>query len=159
VVFRGTIRSNLDPFSEHSDAELEEALKASHMWGYVQALPLGLDSEVAEGGGNLSLGQKQLICLTRVVLRKERRILVLDEATSALDPVTDQLMQDSVRAVFNQHTILTIAHRLDTIIDYDKVLVLGHGEKLEFGRVDELLKIENGHFYKMYHGNDASPDQ
>jgi len=153
VVFRGTIRSNLDPFNEHKDEELIEALKASHMWDYVSQLPGALNCGVAEGGGNMSVGQKQLICLTRVVLRKERRILVLDEATSALDPVTDQLMQESVREVFNNHTILTIAHRLDTIIDYDKILVLGHGEKLEFGTVKELLAKEGGAFRKMYEGD------
>jgi ABC-type multidrug transport system fused ATPase/permease subunit len=152
VVFRGSVRSNVDPFGEFSEEELHEALKASNMYDAIMELPSGLDTEIAEGGGNLSLGQRQLLCLTRVCLRKERRILILDEATSALDPVTDQTIQKTLREVFNQHSILTIAHRLDTIIDYDKILVLNHGKLLEFDTVPNLLKKEGGAFRQMYEG-------
>jgi len=152
VVFRGTIRSNLDPFQEHTDEELKDALVASHLWESVQNMSGGLDSEVAEGGSNMSVGQRQLLCLTRVVLRKDRRVLVLDEATSALDPVTDQVIQKTLRQVFDRHTVLTIAHRLDTIIDYDRILVLGRGERIEYGEVADLLANPLGVFRAMYSG-------
>jgi len=100
----------------------------------------------------MSVGQRQLLCLTRVVLRKDRRVLVLDEATSALDPVTDQVIQKTLRQVFDRHTVLTIAHRLDTIIDYDRILVLGRGERIEYGEVADLLANPLGVFRAMYSG-------
>jgi ATP-binding cassette subfamily C (CFTR/MRP) protein 1 len=153
IVFRGTIRSNLDPFNECSDDELREALRASNMLDVVNELPQGIDAEVTEGGGNLSVGQRQLLCLTRVCLRKDRRILILDEATSALDPVTDQAVQKALREVFNRHTVLTIAHRLDTIIDYDKIMVLNAGTLMEFDSVPNLLKKPDGLFRQMYEGS------
>jgi len=156
VVFRGTIRSNLDPFHEHTDEELKTALRSSHLLDAIMAMPGGLDAEVSEGGSNMSVGQRQLLCLTRVVLRKDRRILVLDEATSALDPVTDQMIQKTIREEFNDHTILTIAHRLQTIIDYDKILVLGHGEVLEFDSVPNLMANPYGQFRAMYEA--GNPD-
>eukprot|EP00475_Leptophrys_vorax_P005791 TRINITY_DN1350_c0_g1_i6.p1 TRINITY_DN1350_c0_g1~~TRINITY_DN1350_c0_g1_i6.p1 ORF type:complete len:1341 (-),score=365.45 TRINITY_DN1350_c0_g1_i6:70-4092(-) len=150
VLFKGTFRTNLDPFNEYSDEELWNALELSHMKEYVAASPKQLETEIVEGGQNISIGQKQLLCLTRVILKKNCRILVLDEATSALDPHTDQLIQQSIRNVFKTQTILTIAHRLDTIKDYDKILVLHYGELVEFDSVPNLLAKENGFFKTLY---------
>jgi ATP-binding cassette subfamily C (CFTR/MRP) protein 4 len=150
VLFKGTFRTNLDPFGEYTEEELWNALELSHMKEYVMNSPKQLDTEIVEGGQNISIGQKQLLCLTRVILKKNCKILVLDEATSALDPHTDQLIQQSIRNVFKTQTILTIAHRLDTIKDYDKILVLHFGELMEYDTVENLLQKEGGYFRTLY---------
>jgi ABC-type multidrug transport system fused ATPase/permease subunit len=150
VLFKGNFRTNLDPFNEYTEEELWDALEKSHMKDYVSSFPKKLETEIVEGGQNISIGQKQLLCLTRVILKKNCRILVLDEATSALDPHTDQLIQESIRNAFKTQTILTIAHRLDTIKDYDKILVLHYGELVEFDTVPNLLSKEQGYFKTLY---------
>jgi len=159
VLFKGTFRTNLDPFNEYTDEELWKALELSHMKDYIEHQPNHLDTEIVEGGQNISIGQKQLLCLTRVILKKNCKILVLDEATSALDPHTDKLIQQSIREVFKTQTILTIAHRLDTIRDYDKILVLHFGELMEFDSVDNLLKVEGGYFRTLYESHAQTNEQ
>merc|ERR1712176_469390 len=111
---------------------------------------LGLDTQVSEGGDNLSLGQRQLICLARALLRGSK-ILVLDEATSSVDSKTDQEVQEVIRKEFVDKgvTVITVAHRLETIMGYDKVAVLGNGEVLEYGAPNELLKLRNGEFKQL----------
>jgi ABC-type multidrug transport system fused ATPase/permease subunit len=156
VLFKGTFRSNLDPFGDYTDEELWNALELSYMKDYIMATPHKLETEVVEGGQNISIGQKQLLCLTRVILKKNCRILILDEATSALDPHTDQLIQDAIRKVFKTQTILTIAHRLDTIKDYDKILVLHFGELMEYDTVDNLLANEKGYFRALYDSHSST---
>ncbi len=126
-MFKGTVRSNLDPFNEASDNELWHTLALVHLKPAIADLPGGLDAAVTEGGSNFSLGQKQLICMARCVLKKTK-ILVLDEATAAMDLQTDALIQKTIRRVFKGRTTLTIAHRLDTIIFSDKILSMGQGE-------------------------------
>ncbi|KAJ6639011.1 Multidrug resistance-associated protein 1, partial [Pseudolycoriella hygida] len=148
VLFSGTLRLNLDPFEQNSDEELWTALEHAHLKAFVQELTAGLNHEITEGGENLSVGQRQLICLARALLRKTK-ILILDEATAAIDLETDDLIQKTIRKEFNDCTILTIAHRLNTIMDSDKVIVLDQGKVLEFGSPKELLQNEMSTFYGM----------
>ena len=143
IVFEGTLRSNLDPFGTFSDTELKKGLESAHL-----ATSLDLNQEIVRGGHNLSAGQRQQICLARVVIRKPK-ILVLDEATSSLDAVTDQLVVGTIKEEFKTSTVLTIAHRLQTIIDSDWVMVMDKGIVAEAGNPNELIKIENGMFAKL----------
>jgi len=147
VLFSGTLRLNLDPFDRHTDEELWKALEVSHLKNFVSGLDDGLQHAVAEGGENLSVGQRQLVCLARALLRKSK-ILVLDEATAAVDLETDELIQQTIRREFADRTVFTIAHRLNTIMDYDRVLVLDNGSVIEFDSPANLLK-DNGVFTKM----------
>ncbi|XP_017473670.1 PREDICTED: multidrug resistance-associated protein 1 isoform X3 [Rhagoletis zephyria] len=148
VLFSGTLRINLDPFEVKSDDELWKALELSHLKAFVKSLPAGLNHEISEGGENLSVGQRQLVCLARALLRKTK-VLVLDEATAAVDLETDDLIQKTIRSEFKDCTVLTIAHRLNTILDSDKVIVLNKGEITEFASPTELLDNPHSAFYSM----------
>ncbi|GJP74244.1 hypothetical protein CLOP_g4860 [Closterium sp. NIES-67] len=148
VLFTGTLRFNLDPFNERSDNEVWEALGRAHLREVVSRMPLGLDTEVAEGGENFSVGQRQLISLARALL-KESRILVLDEATAAVDVGTDALIQRTVREEFKGRTMLTIAHRLNTIMDSDRILVMDAGMALEYDTPANLVLNEQSVFAAM----------
>ncbi|KAH8413402.1 hypothetical protein KR009_010872 [Drosophila setifemur] len=149
VLFSGTMRYNLDPFEQYPDEKLWEALEEVHLKDEVSEMPTGLQSMIAEGGANYSVGQRQLVCLARAILR-ENRILVMDEATANVDPQTDALIQSTIRKKFKDCTVLTIAHRLNTIIDSDKVMVLDAGNLVEFGSPFELLTQSKSRiFYGM----------
>ncbi len=148
MLFSGTLRINLDPFEQYSDDQLWKALELAHLKDYAGSLDSGLQHEVAEGGENMSVGQRQLVCLARALLRKTK-ILILDEATAAVDLETDDLIQATIRKEFKECTVLTIAHRLNTILDYDRIMVLDKGQIAEFESPDNLLADKNSIFYSM----------
>ncbi|PYI02730.1 P-loop containing nucleoside triphosphate hydrolase protein [Aspergillus sclerotiicarbonarius CBS 121057] len=176
VLFSGTIRSNLDPMDQYSDHEIREALMRVHLIpsGSDTPLPkpdqvdssgasstiagseesgnanifLSLSSPITAGGSNLSQGQKQLLCLARAILSRPK-ILILDEATSAVDMETDMLIQRSIREAFTDTTLLVIAHRLSTVADFDRILVMKDGVAAEFGTPGELVETEGGIFQDM----------
>uniref|UniRef100_A0A9J7XYZ3 ATP-binding cassette, sub-family C (CFTR/MRP), member 3 n=1 Tax=Cyprinus carpio carpio TaxID=630221 RepID=A0A9J7XYZ3_CYPCA len=147
VLFSGTLRMNLDPFEKYSDEEVWKVLELSHLKKFVSNQTSKLELECSEGGENLSVGQRQLVCLARALLRKTR-ILVLDEATAAVDLETDDLIQSTIRTQFEDCTVFTIAHRLNTIMDYTRVLVLDKGQIAEFDTPTNLI-AQKGIFYGM----------
>uniref|UniRef100_A0A8C0TYI0 Uncharacterized protein n=1 Tax=Canis lupus familiaris TaxID=9615 RepID=A0A8C0TYI0_CANLF len=147
VLFSGTLQMNLDPLDKYSDSELWEVLELCHLKEFVQSLPEKLLHEISEGGENLSVGQRQLVCLARALLRKTK-ILILDEATASIDFKTDNLVQTTIRKEFSDCTILTIAHRLHSIIDSDRVLVLDSGRITEFETPQNLI-CRKGLFFEM----------
>uniref|UniRef100_F7GAD5 ATP binding cassette subfamily C member 4 (PEL blood group) n=1 Tax=Callithrix jacchus TaxID=9483 RepID=F7GAD5_CALJA len=148
VLFTGTMRKNLDPFDEHTDEELWNALQEVQLKETIEDLPGKMDTELAESGSNFSVGQRQLVCLARAILRKNK-ILIIDEATANVDPRTDELIQKKIREKFAHCTVLTIAHRLNTIIDSDKIMVLDSGRLKEYDEPYVLLQNKESLFYKM----------
>jgi ABC-type multidrug transport system fused ATPase/permease subunit len=151
VLFAGSIAYNLDATGKASPEDMWEALEAASPELVEQfRAAQGLETPISEGGNNLSQGQRQLICLARALLRKSK-ILVLDEATSSVDAKTDQQVQETIRKQFVDKgvTVITVAHRLDTVLGYDKIAVLGDGNLLEYGPPSELVKIRNGNLRQL----------
>ncbi|KAL4089661.1 hypothetical protein QTP88_024660 [Uroleucon formosanum] len=148
VLFSGTMRTNLDPFDEYPDHVLWNALDEVELKDFIEDLPDGLNSKMSASGSNFSVGQRQLVCLARAIVQ-QNKILILDEATANVDPITDKLIQNAIRKKFRFCTVLTIAHRLNTIMDSDKVLVMDFGKIIEFDHPYSLLKNTDGFFYKM----------
>ncbi|XP_012940811.1 multidrug resistance-associated protein 1 [Aplysia californica] len=148
ILFAGTLRRNLDPFRENDDSDVWSALDHAHLKSFIEGLPKLLDYDVGEGGANLSMGQRQLVCLARTLLRKTK-LLILDEATASVDLATDELLQETIRTELRGCTVLTIAHRINTVMDYDRILVLHQGEIAEFAPPAELLKDSRSMFYCM----------
>ncbi|KAL1943159.1 hypothetical protein VTO73DRAFT_4830 [Trametes versicolor] len=148
-LFEGTIRDNIDPTGASSDAEIWVALEQTHLKSFVETLQGGLDAMVREGGSSLSSGQRQLLCFARALLRKSK-ILVLDEATSAVDLDTDRAIQEIIRGPQFAHvTMLTIAHRVNTILESDRVLVLDAGKVVEFDSPKNLLANKQSAFHSL----------
>ncbi|CAJ0567100.1 unnamed protein product, partial [Mesorhabditis spiculigera] len=148
VLFSGTLRFNLDPFEKYSDAELWAALDACQLKDFVEDKEEKLDYKIAEGGKNMSVGQRQLVCLGRAILRKGQ-ILILDEATAAVDVTTDALVQQVIRDKFADATVIAIAHRLNTVAGYDKIMVLEKGELAEFDAPQRLLADKNSRYARL----------
>ncbi|CAH1101123.1 unnamed protein product [Psylliodes chrysocephalus] len=144
VLFSATVRFNVDPFGKVSDEEIWRALENVELRHAITSL----DSEIREGGSNFSTGQRQLLCLARAIVRNNK-ILVLDEATANVDPSTDVLIQQTIRKNFSGCTVITIAHRLNTIMDSDKVLVMDSGRAVEYEHPHVLLQNPEGYFTKM----------
>ncbi|CAG4967832.1 unnamed protein product [Colias eurytheme] len=138
ALFAASLRDNMDPAGQRVDADINAALSEVELDTLISNLPGGLNSRLGDGGGNLSCGQRQLLCLARAVLAK-RNILVLDEATANVDTETDRQIQKTIRNKFANSTVLTIAHRLNTVMDYDRVLVMDKGRIVESGHPYELL--------------------
>jgi len=147
--FEGTLRDNLDPEGSKTDEELWMVLEHSKLKAHIQSLEGGLDARIEEGGNNLSNGQRQLLCLSRAMLVKSSKILVMDEATSSVDPETDSDIQAVIKNEFKSFTILVIAHRLNTILDCDKILVINKGKVVEFDSPENLKKNKESEFFKM----------
>ncbi|XP_067134894.1 ATP-binding cassette subfamily C member 4-like [Centruroides vittatus] len=148
MLFTGPLRRNMDPFNEYSEEIIWKAIEEVQLKEVITKLPGGLDTHLTEGGRNFSVGERQLICLARTILR-QNKILVMDEATSNIDKRTDSCLQKIIQEKFKSCTVLTIAHRLHTIIDSDRVLVLDTGRVQEFDSPYALLKNVNGVFYNL----------
>jgi ABC-type multidrug transport system fused ATPase/permease subunit len=150
VIFSMTVRFNLDPFDSYTDDEIWLALELVCMKENILSLPQGLQEPVSEGGENFSVGQRQLICIARLLLRKPK-ILIMDESTSSIDNETDSMIQKMIRNKFSECTILTIAHRLHTVIDSDRILVMDKGFAQQFATPTELTTTQSdGLFYQLW---------
>jgi len=155
VVFSITVRFNLDPFDLYSDADLWDVLERVAMKDTVMSFPLKLAEPVSEGGDNFSAGQRQLLCIARVLLRKPK-VLVLDEATASVDNETDDLIQKMVRDKFKDSTVLTIAHRLHTVIDANRIMLLNDGLIAEMDAPAKLMENKDGLFSELWNKHVSS---
>ncbi|CAF1242551.1 unnamed protein product [Adineta steineri] len=148
-LFSGTIRENLDPYRHYTDEEIYLVLGKCHLQKLIENLGNGLDSMIVERGRNFSVGEKQLFCLARALLRKAK-ILCLDEATANIDVETDRLIQTSIRETCSDVTVITIAHRVQTIVDSDRVLVMDNGRMIEFDKPKNLLANSESIFARLF---------
>ena len=155
VLFSGSVRTNLDPYDKHSDVEIWEALSHVNLKEVVAGLDGGISATVAENGDNFSVGQRQLLCVARALLRQPR-VLVADEATASVDSETDSLIQKTIRREFKKCTVVTIAHRINTILDSTKVLVMDGGVVAEYDTVPTLMSRADSSFRKMVLESDAT---
>ncbi|KAH7657583.1 Xenobiotic-transporting ATPase protein [Dioscorea alata] len=148
TLFKGSVRTNLDPLGLYTDKDIWEALEKCQLKHTICKLPALLDSSVSDDGENWSTGERQLFCLGRVLLRKNK-ILVLDEATASVDTATDAILQKIIRQEFSNCTVITVAHRVPTVTDSDRVMVLSYGNIVEFGKPAELLESKESYFSKL----------
>ncbi|KAM3462428.1 hypothetical protein NHJ6243_004177 [Beauveria neobassiana] len=157
-LFSGTLRSNVDVFGKHNDDEVISALRSVHFTSFERkgdVIAADLDRTIHSGGSNVSHGQRQLVCLARVILEDRSRILILDEATSGVDHATETAIQEVIRENFRDMTVLVVAHKLLTVADFDKILVLSQGEVVEHGAPQQLL-ASKGNFWNMVEQSEDS---
>ncbi|KAL5725703.1 ATP-binding cassette sub- C member 9 [Ranunculus cassubicifolius] len=147
-LFEGTVRGNLDPLEQYSDSEIWKALDKCQLGDLVRAKEEKLECTVVENGDNWSMGQRQLFCIGRALLKKSS-ILVLDEATASIDSATDCIIQKIISQEFNDCTVITVAHRINTVIDSDLVLVLSEGRVVEYDAPTRLLERHDSYFSKL----------
>ncbi|XP_072990154.1 ABC transporter C family member 10 isoform X1 [Typha latifolia] len=148
TLFHGSVRYNLDPLGQYKDQQIWEVLDKCQLREAVQEKEQGLDSLVAEDGSNWSMGQRQLFCLGRALLRRSR-ILVLDEATASIDNATDAVLQRTIRTEFVESTVITIAHRIPTVMDCTRVLAVSDGKMVEYDSPAKLMKSEGSLFGEL----------
>ncbi|ETM45514.1 hypothetical protein L914_09461 [Phytophthora nicotianae] len=144
VLFSGTVRSNLDPFDQFSDDQIWTSVKRASL----QKAITSLDDAVDEKGSNFSVGERQLLSIARALLKRSK-VILMDEATASIDPETDRQIQQSIREEFRDCTTLTIAHRINTILDSDRILVMEKGSVAEFGSPTELQRKPDGIFKSL----------
>ena len=149
ALMEGTLRYNIDPLEKSSDNEIVHVMEKIGFDYIVKRNNEGLSQEIAEGGSNLSVGEKQLICITRAILRKSK-IIVMDEATASIDYKTEEMIQKAISELLNDSTFITIAHRIKTIINYDKILTLDNGQVVDFDSPKNLLNDKTSLFYELY---------
>ena len=153
TLIQGTLRFNIDPMKLYSDNEIINVLRMIEFEYVVNEHPLGLQREITEGGDNLSVGEKQLVCIARAMLRRSK-VVVLDESTASVDYHNEEIIQKAINNVFNMSTVITIAHRIKTVMNCDRVVVVDNGEVVEFDSPKELIKRKKGLFYELYKNSD-----
>jgi len=155
-LLEGTLKTNLDPLNLYSDNEIDEVLKNVKLYEMLEhnntnqnTVINGINTEIKEYGNNLSFGCRQLLCVARAILRKSK-IILLDEATSSVDQKTEDIITNAVDNMFKDSTVITIAHRINTVKSCDRVIIMDQGEIVEIGKPDELIKNKNSKFYSLY---------
>ena len=149
TVMNGTLRYNIDPIKFFSDDEIRNVLNKIGFNYIIDNNPNGLDQIISENGNNLSIGEKQLICITRAILRKSK-IIIMDEATASIDYKTEEIIQRAISELLKNSTVITIAHRIKTILNSDKIIVLDNGNVVEYDSPKKLLSNKNSYFYNFY---------
>ncbi len=148
-LFHASVRDNLTFFDRRiSDAQIEQVLRDLELWSWIQALPQGLETQLASGGQSLSAGEAQLLAFARVFL-KDPGLVILDEASSRLDPATERLLERAVDRLLRDRTGIVIAHRLQTVQRADEIMILEHGEIVEYGPRAELARNPASRFYSL----------
>ena len=149
ALMEGSLRYNIDPLEKSDDNEIIKVMEKIGFDYIIKRDKQGLNQEIAEGGSNLSVGEKQLICITRAILRKSK-IIIMDEATASIDYKTEEIIQKAVSEILNDSTFITIAHRIKTILNYDRILTLDNGKIVDFDTPKNLLNDKNSLFYELY---------
>ena len=156
-LLEGTLKTNLDPLNLYTEYEIDEILKNVKLYEMLEHDSIngnnklnGINTEIKEYGNNLSFGCRQLLCVARAILRKSK-IIILDEATSSVDQKTEDIITNAVDTMFKESTVITIAHRINTVKKCDRIIVMNAGEVVETGKPDELIANNNSQFYSLYY--------
>ena len=149
ALMEGTLRYNIDPLNKYKDNEIKEVMKMIGFDYILDKSPDGINQVITEGGSNLSVGEKQLICICRAILRKSK-IIIMDEATASIDYKTEEIIQKAVNEILKDSTFITIAHRIKTILNYDRILTLDNGKIVDFDTPKNLLNDKKSLFYELY---------